>query len=432
MRVVLFEDECAGNFAPIALTRPVFELLCGHFCVRDRVLRSLPVTQWGALCRDHLVDAYHEAHPEAHLNDRAWLARESTLLINGRWLCAMQDLPRCDPDAAGIIDGEVAWLTLDPLETTVLFARELSDGIAQIARTRRRVKSPGRLAKYPWDLVDQCGEQNRLDFAARPHRPGATLPAQLAIVGPADQVWIDPSAHVDPYVVFDVRQGPIYIDAGAQVQAFTRIEGPTYIGRETQLMRTNLRAGTSIGPVCRVGGEVEASILQGYVNKYHDGFLGHAFVSPWCNLGALTTNSDLKNDYSQVSVPLTGESIKTGQMKVGCFLGDHTKTAIGSLFNTGSSAGVMCQILPSGELLPKHIPSFTRVWHGELVDGFPLDSCLATARAAMARRGLDLTPAQEQLLKHVYNDTRAEREEAFARQSRRQSHAAAETMTAQG
>ena len=126
-----------------------------------------------------------------------------------------------------------------------------------------------------------------------------------------------------------------------RVLPFTRIEGPAYIGRESQLFRAHIREGTSIGPVCRIGGELEASIVHGWCNKYHDGFLGHSYVCPWVNLGALTTNSDLKNDYSPVRVPLAGESLDTGSTKVGCFIGDHTKTALASLINTGSSIGVM-------------------------------------------------------------------------------------------
>lgn len=419
MRVAFFEDERATQFHPIASLRPVFELLCGHFSVRERLLRAGLVRNWGAFLREPLVESYREQHPEAHLNDRAWLSHEPTLLINGRWLCAMEDFRRCDADAVGVIDGEVAWITVDPLESPVLFARSISDGVAQLARSRRRVKSPGVLAQYPWDLVHHNATQLELDFHSRACHRSTNLPPQAAVVGPAESLYIDPTAEVDPFVVIDVRKGPVYVDAGARIQAFTRIEGPAFIGRETQLFRTNLREGCSLGPVCRVGGEVEESILQGYVNKYHDGFLGHAFVSPWCNLGALTTNSDLKNDYTTVRVPLAGTAIETGQMKVGCFLGDHTKTAIGSLFNTGTSVGVMCQVLPGGELLPKHIPSFTRVWHGEIVEGFPIDRCLSTACAAMNRRGIELTDAQERLLRHVHAETSSERQQAFDWQSAR-------------
>jgi UDP-N-acetylglucosamine diphosphorylase/glucosamine-1-phosphate N-acetyltransferase len=415
MRLALYEDELAGQFAPVALLRPLCELLCGHFTARERAIRFLPVTEWGVFCRDHLIEAYAAEHPEARLNDIAWLTAAPTLLLNSRWLCAPQDLSTCDRDAVGLVDGEIAWITVDPLEIPLIVGQDLPTAIHQMARSRRRVKAAGALVKFPWDVVAHNAQQLTWDFAARMADRQPIRHPHLAVVGDPMLVSLDEFAEIDPYVVFDTRQGPIFIDSGAVIQAFTRIEGPVFIGRKTQLFRTNLRAGSSIGPVCRVGGEVEASILHGYVNKYHDGFLGHAYVGPWCNLGALTTNSDLKNDYSTVRVPLSGTPIESGQMKVGCFIGDHTKTAIGSCLNTGTSVGVMCQILPAGELLPKHIPSFTRLWHGELVDGFPLDRSLATARAAMNRRGVELSDAEERLLRHVYHETAAERRRAFDR-----------------
>ncbi|HWL09077.1 MAG TPA: hypothetical protein VNQ76_11790, partial [Planctomicrobium sp.] len=180
----------------------------------------------------------------------------------------------------------------------------------------------------------------------------------------------------------------------------------------------NIREGCSFGPVCRIGGEIEESIFQGYANKYHDGFLGHSYVCPWVNLGALTSNSDLKNDYSNVSVPLQGVKVETGSTKVGSFIGDHTKTALCSLFNTGSSIGIMSLILPGGELLPKHVPSFTRVWHSRLEtlpDG--CESGIQTAKIAMARRGQTLTPEMERLIRTQFQLTEPEREIAFARTS---------------
>ena len=141
-------------------------------------------------------------------------------------------------------------------------------------------------------------------------------------------------------VVLDAEHGPIYIDAGAEIHPFTRIEGPCYIGAGSVLFGAKCRAGNSIGPMCRIGGEIEGTIIQGYSNKYHDGFLGHAYVGQWVNLGALTTNSDLKNDYSEVRITLDGQSpIATGSNKVGALIGDHAKTSIGTLLNTGDVRG---------------------------------------------------------------------------------------------
>ena len=237
------------------------------------------------------------------------------------------------------------------------------------------------------------------------------------MIGPADQVHIDATARLDPFVVIDATSGPVWIDRDVRVQAFTRIEGPAYVGPGTQLFRANIREGCSFGPTCRLGGEIEECILQGFVNKYHDGFLGHSYVCPWVNLGALTTNSDLKNDYSDVSVPLQGEKIPTGSTKVGAFIGDHTKTALCSLFNTGSAIGVMSLILPGGELLPKHIPSFTRYWHGRiepLPDG--CESGLKTAKVVMSRRGQQLTPEMERLIRTAYAESHDEIQRALDRQ----------------
>jgi UDP-N-acetylglucosamine diphosphorylase / glucose-1-phosphate thymidylyltransferase / UDP-N-acetylgalactosamine diphosphorylase / glucosamine-1-phosphate N-acetyltransferase / galactosamine-1-phosphate N-acetyltransferase len=422
MRVALFEDRAASeNFSPIALLRPVFELLCGQFSARERALRFLPVTEWGAFLRNELIDVYQEENRDAAVNNLDWLRAGTTLFLNGRWLADPKFLPKCDPDTAGIIDGEVAYLTLEPDDVSRLTEDDVDVALLEIARNRRRVAAPGKLAQYPWDLVQHNPIQMNVDFSARVFRSSKTeqLGPQVAIVGDPRQIYVDPTATIDPFVVIDARKGPVTIEAGAVVQAFTRLEGPCHVGRDSQLFRANIREGTSIGPICRVGGEVEGAILQGYVNKYHDGFLGHSYVCPWVNLGALTTNSDLKNDYSSVKVPVQGYPVDSGELKVGCFIGDHTKTAIGSLFNTGSSIGVMCLILPDGELLPKHVPSFSRIWHGELIEGLPLDRGLETARFAMERRNVELTEAQENLLRTICSQTQIERERAIERSAAR-------------
>jgi hypothetical protein len=165
--------------------------------------------------------------------------------------------------------------------------------------------------------------------------------------------------------------------------------------------------------MCRLGGEVEGSIVHGYSNKYHDGFLGHAYVGQWVNLGALTTNSDLKNDYSRVSVTLDGRTaIDTGSTKVGALVGDHTKTSIGCLLNTGACVGAMALIATTGRLLPKFIPSFAWLVEGVVTKGFGRKSLYQTAATAMGRRNCRWTPADEALWEEVFRITAAERGEA--------------------
>lgn len=419
-RIAFFEDAAADQLGPLVLLRPVFELVCGHFSVRERWVRFGEVSEWGAWLRPELCETYAQQHPEAHLNDRGWLSSGETTFVHGRWLPGAGALPEISAGQAGFVGHVLVCVTITPEDARSLGGDRPVDELSSIAASRRRVELAGTLIEYPWDLVSRNSQMLREDFARRKRNCGrVTNDPQVVVQGDPGDVYIDPAAAVDPFVVIDARHGPVWIDPGARVLPFTRIEGPAYIGRNSQLFRAHVREGTTIGPVCRVGGEIEESILHGYVNKYHDGFLGHAYVCPWVNLGALTSNSDLKNDYSTVRVPLAGTPIETDSTKVGCFIGDHTKAAIGSLFNTGTSIGVMSMLLPDGELLPKHVPSFT--WHryGRLeTPDDVLERGIDAARIAMSRRDCALTPADERLLRHSFAATQPERASAFSRQAR--------------
>ncbi len=415
MRVVFFEDERAAQLAPIALTRPVFELLCGCFSMRERALQALKPPAWGALVRPELRDVVREEHPAATINDPIGLRDGSTLLVNGRWLFDAQSIAQASGDNVGVVGNQIAWLKIEPIEAQLLDEDNWVEVIPQIAHSRAaKVVAAGAMIAYPWDLITANREQLALDFSFR-FTAEAGAPPHVAILGDPEMVSIDRSAEIDPYVVLDSRTGPIRIEAGARIQSFTRIEGPCFIGANTTLFRALVRGGCSIGPVCRVGGEIEESIIHGYANKYHEGFLGHSYVCPWANIGAMSTTSDLKNDYSTVTVPLQGTPIDSGSSKVGSFIGDHAKVSINSMFNTGSSVGVMAMVLPGGPLLPRFVPSFSVIWFGALQDAWPLDRSIESARIAMSRRGLELTTAQEALLRHLHDQTAPRRAETVSK-----------------
>jgi len=286
----------------------------------------------------------------------------------------------------------------------------------KIASRHSGIDMGGEWIFRPWDLVARNGAYIERDFQEA-RRSGVTNRqlATLALVGPSNLLRVHETARIDPYTVFDTTTGPIIVAPNVWVQPFTRVEGPCYIGPETQLFRANIRGSVSIGPNCRIGGEVEDTIVHGFSNKYHEGFLGHAYIGEWVNLGAITSNSDLRNDYGEVFVPLQGDPVPTGQAKVGCFIGDHTRTGMGSMLNTGTAIGVMCNVLPAGLLLPKHVPSFTAVLYGRVGSGFSLDQMFATARIVMGRRGKTFTDAEEQLYRGLFEQTRLERERAFQR-----------------
>lgn len=413
-RVLFIEDEKAHQLSPVALTRPVFELICGRMSLRERVLRTHRPAVWGSLVRPHLRDAYADEFSDTFVNDFEWLQEAPTVVINGRWMPGPASLNKVADRHVGVVDGNVAWFVLHPDEAQELSEDSWASEFGRIVKDREVIDAGGRMVEYPWDLVNYNADQLTFDFRQYSRATGLDQP-NVAVMGSQSDVCVADDVSIDPFVVLDARHGPISIDAGAHIQSFTRLEGPCHIGRESQLFRALIREGCTVGPVCRVGGEIEESIFHGFVNKYHEGFIGHSYVCPWVNLGAMTSNSDLKNDYSSVGVPLSGDMVDTGSTKVGCFIGDHTKTAIDSMFNTGSSIGVMSMVLPGGELLPKHIPSFSRIWHGELADGWDLERSLEIVRTTMMRRKQPLTPVQENLLRSLHAETSDERHRAIER-----------------
>jgi UDP-N-acetylglucosamine diphosphorylase/glucosamine-1-phosphate N-acetyltransferase len=209
-------------------------------------------------------------------------------------------------------------------------------------------------------------------------------------------------------VLIDVTKGPVTIERGAVVQAFSRVEGPCFVGADTHLLAAHVK-GSSIGPQCRIGGEVEASVVHGYSNKAHDGFLGHSYLAEWVNFAAGTHTSDLRADYGTVRFRLDGRQIDSGLMKVGAFVGDHTKTSLNTLFNTGSLVGPFGLLLTPGVLLPRLLPPFCQVAQGRTAERTDLREMFATAEAMMARRGRPWTEDHAEFFLALYEATAGQR-----------------------
>jgi UDP-N-acetylglucosamine diphosphorylase/glucosamine-1-phosphate N-acetyltransferase len=421
MRLCLVEDHLVAGLEPLTLTRPVHELRLGAMTLGRKLREAFAVAPepaaLGAIVRSHLAAIGRERDPLTAMNDRDWLAAGPLVVANGRWVPPADFTPPEDHGPwVGFCDDQPACAFITGNEAVGLTSANAEGWFDEIAGSDRfrQVELGGQWIARPWDLVAANGEHLQRDFTAAggPQVTDFHLRA-MALVGPVDRLRVHESARIDPYTVFDTTNGPITVEAGVWVQPFTRIEGPCHIGRGTQLFRANLRGAVSLGPNCRIGGEVEAAIVHGHSNKYHEGFLGHAYVGEWVNLGAITSNSDLRNDYGEVFVPLGGDPVATGMAKVGCFIGDHTRTGMGSMLNTGTVVGVMCNVLPAGPLLPKHVPSFSAVLYGRVAPGFPLDQMFATARTVMGRRNQAFTAAEEQLYLELYEQTRLERERAF-------------------
>lgn len=405
-RLCLFEDRGVSGFEPLTLTRPVFDLLCGRTSLAAKQRRCFPGGPHGVLIRPYLADVYRQLSPTVAVNELAG----PTVLVNGRWLPPADFTADVTAPTVALVGDEVAYVVAGPEHLASCSPDTIDDCLETWKHTLPRCTAGGRLLRHLWELVAHNAEQLELD--CRGKTPHGSQPA-LAVVGPAERLFVDWSARVDPMVVADTTRGAVVIDREAVVTAFTRLEGPCYVGPHTQLHGAKVRGGTTLGPHCRIGGEVEASIVQGCSNKYHDGFLGHAYVGEWVNLGAGTSNSDLRNDYGEVNVVVEGELTATGLTKVGCFLGDHTKAGLGTLLNTGTNVGVFCNLLPSGGFLPKYVPSFCSWWNGALADRAEPAALVRTATEVAARRGRTFVEADAALVRHLFERTAAERRRAL-------------------
>jgi UDP-N-acetylglucosamine diphosphorylase / glucose-1-phosphate thymidylyltransferase / UDP-N-acetylgalactosamine diphosphorylase / glucosamine-1-phosphate N-acetyltransferase / galactosamine-1-phosphate N-acetyltransferase len=259
---------------------------------------------------------------------------------------------------------------------------------------------------HPWDLIENNADAIADDLAdLRAEKRGDTH--RLACLESPERIQIDVGAVVEPYAVLDARGGPIWIGAGARVAAHTSIIGPSVIGAGTEVLGGAV-VRSSFGPHCRVAGEIEECVWQGYGNKRHHGFVGHSAIGEWVNLGALTTTSDLKNNYGTVRVWVDGAEVESGRTKIGALIGAHVKTGIGTLLPTGASLGTGANLFGGGRFAPKRVPSFGW-WDGERMGEYALDRFLDTARTVMSRRGRALLPADEALLRATFEATAAER-----------------------
>jgi UDP-N-acetylglucosamine diphosphorylase/glucosamine-1-phosphate N-acetyltransferase len=396
--VVLFDDAVAAAWHPFTLTRPAGELRFGALTLRDRVsaVFGSPVI---AHVAPHLAD-WDEPGGAPVVNAGSLPAAGARLWWSARAVPSWNALPDAPGECFLLMgDDVVGWLR--PAGAAAPSAAFFHDATAFAAHhgSLPRVGMDGRVLWHTWDFVTQNRAQLIADLEQAPGPGWSAVPAHVAgAISAPRRVRLGQGVIIEPGVVLDDTEGPIGFADGVHVRALTRIAGPAWFGRGTVVLGGSFSA-VSIGPLCKVRGEVEESVLVGWSNKAHDGFIGHAYLGAWVNLGALTTNSDLKNNYGNVRVWTPDGEVDTGERKIGCFLGDHVKTAIGTLLNTGCVVGPGASLF--GPHLPhRHVRAFA--WGSDGAALHEFHRFLETARTAMRRRNVELTPGVESVLRTAW------------------------------
>jgi len=411
MHLCLYEDLVASNFYPLIYFRPVYDLRCGILTLREKALRHLAPKAVSLYVRSYLSAYLREESPRSGVNE---ISAESCLFLNGR--CIMTKrlakvLKKEKRDALFMASGEVVGAHLTGSNLARSKSEFQKDALDLSALTGLpHVEVDAELVRYPWDLVYANDTEISNDFQVltknKVVRRGELH--RSAILEGKGLICIGRKSTIGPGVVLDATAGPIYIGSDVRIQAQAVIGGPCYVGDgATVKVGAQIYGKTSIGPVCKIGGEVEQSTFHSHDNKQHHGFIGHSYVAPWVNLGAGTSSSDLKNTYGPVKVHINGRSVDSGKTFVGLTAGDHVKTGINATFDTGTVIGPSSNIYGTA-LPPKFVPAFSWGSVGHMTT-YDLDKALAVATTVMARRNIRLTPAYREIFQHVFSMTNHER-----------------------
>ena len=405
MQVIVFEDTRVRELMPLVNLKPVYGLYAGFRSLQEKLehsTRGRVMLTWHL--RRYLASFYAEQHPEYIVNR---IDEKEVLLVNGRIVC---DEAAARVLIEGAFDPGTAYMQGENL----LFARAdssllASDGglmpdlfdTSMLARRLVTEEVTGfRLIDNLWDVTAFHAEEILRDAETLElGRIEGDVHPSVAMVNRAN-IYVAPGAVVRAGAVLDADEGFVAVGAGSIVEPQAVLMQNVFLAPWSRAkIGAKLYSNVVVGMASKVGGEVEDSLLEPFVNKQHDGFLGHSYISSWCNLGAGTNTSDLKNNYSQVSLLINGQSKVTGLQFLGLLMGDHSKSSINSMFNTGTVAGTGANIFGGG-FPPKEVPSFS--WGGSGgFEKYDIEKAVETARKVMARRKVTMSSAYESMFRFV-------------------------------
>ena len=404
MSIVLFEDDRVRQLDPVAVGKPAFAISCGGYRLFD-IVAALGVPA-GVRVRPHLTDIVAADFPQFAAGSSDSSA--PTLWINARLAALGQ--------GARSIEGDSRSRTAGHRPHGDVGRRGARAGGIGLGDRARRAADATKIS--PLSGCRRCRSSCRCSsirttssaITWRRSRPTSSIAwPQGGYQQLADGVFVAAGATLGQYCVTDTSKGPIVLDEGATIGPHCYLSGPVYVGpRARVLEHAALKDGVAIGYTAKIGGEVEASIIERYTNKQHHGFLGHSYLGSWINLGAGTCNSDLKNTYGQVNMEYHGQKVATGMQFVGAIIGDYAKTAINTGIFTGKTIGVCSMVYG---FVTTNVPSFVNYARlfGQVSEA-PVEVLISTGRRMFERRGVVQRPIDVQLLRDMHELTAHERQ----------------------
>ncbi len=390
MNLILWDNQTVWeDLLPITFTRPISEIRIGILTIKEKWQHYLLYST-----SYHTKEYLQKKYP-LHIN-------EDNLIINSALLPdenILQEISSLRIHETLFYNDILIAARLTKEETEQLFAKQY------IPRQKKNCSS-ARVLSHFCDIFSKNGEELIHDFKLlTKNRKSQPLSETNIHLGPLDLIFIEKGAIVEGCTL-NVNNGPIYIGEDAEIMEGSLIRGPFALcEHSTVKMGAKIYGPTTIGPHSKVGGEINNSVILGYSNKAHDGFLGNSVIGEWCNLGADTNNSNLKNNYEIVKMWNYPKQkfISTGLQFAGLIMGDHSKCGINTMFNTGTVVGVSCNLFGDG-FHRNFVPSFS--WGGpQGYTHYKIDKALETAQRMMNRRNLELTETDKEILLHIYYET---------------------------
>ncbi|MCK5171545.1 MAG: GlmU family protein [Bacteroidales bacterium] len=389
MNYILFDDKSWDNLLPLTFTRPVCEVRSGILTIKEKWEKHLNVKM------SYFTQEYLQIKYKLNIE-------QENILINGSVIPnsrLLNDLENLNLNEALVKNGKIIAVKLEQKSVSSFNYSDLNK------YNKKDYKEDIIEITWPWDIFRLNGENIKSDFELLTKgRKSEKLSTTNNVLG-AENIFIEEGAKIE-FATLNANTGPIYIGNDTEIMENSVIRGPFALCDHSVLkISAKIYGPTTIGPHSKVGGEVNNSVIFGYSNKAHDGFLGNSVIGEWCNLGADTNNSNLKNNYAEVRVwnYETGRFIQTGLQFCGLIMGDHSKCAINTMFNTGTVVGVNANIF--GEGFPRNfVSSFS--WggaHGFTVYG--INKAFEVAEKVMERRNIKLDETEKNILKEIFERT---------------------------